>query len=54
MHRFAHAIVAAEAETDIAHAARGLRARAFFLDTANGINEVDGIVGYAPRFPWQP
>ncbi len=44
VHRFADAIVAAEAEADVADTAAGFRTGTFLLDATDGIDEIDGVV----------
>ncbi len=44
MHGFAHDVVAAEREADVAHAAAHLGPRAFLLDLPGRLDEVDGVV----------
>ena len=45
VHRFAHNVVAAEAETDVADAAADLGAREVFLDPFRRADEIDGVIG---------
>ena len=44
VHRFAHLVVAAEAETDVAHPAADLGTRQVLLDPARGVDEIQRVV----------